>query len=139
MPPSVVLIGQSERSEFLPVLAALETEGLQVQRWRSVLMGPDVPPAVDLCIVCQSWPDEFSPADIGQILNRAATARLVCVYGECCASDGRTRDLWPPAVRVPVRDFAPRLRFELDVVAGRAPPLPLTAARDECFAVHCRR
>lgn len=138
MPPSVVLIGQSERAEFSPVSASLQVNGVQVWRWDSTATGPDVPPASDLWIVCQSWPDEFSLGNIGRILNGAATARLVCVYGEWCASDGRTRDLWPLAIRVPVHEFAARLRFELDVIAGRAAPLPLTAARDECFAVRCR-
>jgi hypothetical protein len=32
-----------------------------------------------------------------------------------------------------VCEFAARLQFELDVIAGRIAPLPVTAARDECF------
>ncbi len=58
-------------------------------------------------------------------------ARLVCCYGPWCASDGRTRDIWPLAVRVPVDAAAERIRRELEVLSGRRQPLPLTASRDE--------
>ena len=139
MPPAVALLGQSERAEFAPVHA-----GLAAARLEPSWSGPascDLTAAgfADLRIVCQSWPDEFSPAEVRRIVTASATSRLICVYGAWCMSDGRTRSLWPQAVRVPVTEFASRLQLELDVITGRAIPLPLTAARDECFAVRCRR
>jgi hypothetical protein len=91
-------------------------------------------PAFDLIVVCQHWPDEFCRADVAWLLTAFPTARLVCCYGAWCASDGRTRDTWPIAVRVPIEAFSDRLQHELQVIAGEAGPLPPTAARDEVFA-----
>jgi hypothetical protein len=92
----------------------------------------------DLVIVCQLWPDEYTPADLRDLLRAFPLARLVCGYGPWCASDGRTRDVWPLAVRVPAEFVARRIDLELEVLAGdRWPlplPLPLTASRDEIFA-----
>jgi hypothetical protein len=135
MPTSVVLLGHSQRTEFGPVHAALANAGLQATRLAHSSTFPDTRPAADLWIVCQSWPDEFSPAAVRRIVGDCAAARLVCVYGAWCASEGRSRTSWPPAVRVPVSEFTARLRFELGVIDGRVAPLPITAARDECFSV----
>jgi hypothetical protein len=137
--PSVVLIGQSQRTEFGPVLAALASQGVQVTEADCSSPLPNDALAAELWIVCQSWPDEFSPAEVRRIVNGCASIRLICVYGAWCASDGRTRNAWPAAVRVPVNQFAARLRFELDVIAGRLAPLPVTAARDECFTAGVQR
>jgi hypothetical protein len=87
----------------------------------------------ELVIVCQHGSDEFAEADVHRLIGLFPLARLVCCYGPWCASDGRTRDIWPLAVRVPVDVAAQRIRRELDVLAGRRRPLPLTASRDEIF------
>ena len=60
-------------------------------------------------------------------------ARLVCGYGPWCASDGRTRDVWPLSIRVPAELAPRRVTLELEVLAGTRWPLPLTASRDEIF------
>jgi hypothetical protein len=87
----------------------------------------------ELVIVCQHGPDEFPESDVHRLIGLFPLARLISCYGPWCASDGRTRDIWPLAVRVPVAAAAERVRRELDVLAGRRPPLPLTASRDEIF------
>jgi hypothetical protein len=88
----------------------------------------------DLIIVCQLLPDEYSPVDLRALLRTFPLARLVCCYGPWCASDGRTRDVWPLAVRVPAEFGARRIDLELQVLSGDRWPLPLTASRDEIFA-----
>jgi hypothetical protein len=88
----------------------------------------------DLIIACQLWPDEYAPGDLRALLRAFPLARLVCCYGPWCASDGRTRDVWPLAVRVPAEFAARRIDLELEVLAGDRWPLPLTASRDEIFA-----
>jgi hypothetical protein len=88
----------------------------------------------DLAVVCQSWSDEHAAADVEWLLTAFPLARVVCCSGEWCASDGRRRSVWPGAVRVPAWQIAQRLRTELRVLAGKVPPLPLTAGRDEVFA-----
>ena len=88
----------------------------------------------DLIVVCQHWPDEYASGDVRELLRAFPLARLVCCYGPWCASDGRTRDVWPLAVRVPAVDAERRIDLELEVLAGDRWPLPLTASRDEIFA-----
>lgn len=87
----------------------------------------------DLVAVCQHWPDEFPPSDVDRLFRALPLARFVVYYGPWCASDGRTRSVWPLAVRIPVGEAENRLRRELEVLRGHRPPLPLTASRDEIF------
>jgi hypothetical protein len=87
----------------------------------------------ELIIVCQHGSDEFTTPEVHRLIGLYPLARLVCCYGSWCASDGRTRDIWPLAVRVPVELAPERIRRELEVLAGRRRPLPLTASRDEIF------
>ena len=94
---------------------------------------PDAAWFPDLVIVCQLCSDEFTEADVRRLLGLFPLARFVCCYGPWCESDGRTRDIWPLAVRVPARFAADRVRRELEVIQGVRPPLPLTASRDEIF------
>jgi hypothetical protein len=87
----------------------------------------------DLMIICQHWPDEFTTVEVHQLLAAFPLARLICCYGPWCASDGRTRDVWPLAIRVEAHCAARRIDLELEVLAGSRWPLPLTASRDEIF------
>jgi hypothetical protein len=87
----------------------------------------------DLVIVCQLWPDEFRAVEVVQLLEAFPLARLICCYGSWCASDGRTRDIWPLSIRVPAARAARRIDLEIEVLAGSRWPLPLTASRDEIF------
>jgi hypothetical protein len=87
----------------------------------------------DLVIICQHWPDEYTPAEFRQMLGAFPLARPVCCYGPWCASDGRTRDVWPLSIRVPSEYAARRIDLELEVLAGTRWPIPLTASRDELF------
>jgi hypothetical protein len=87
----------------------------------------------DLVIVCQQWPDEYTAAEVRQVLAAFPLARLVCCYGPWCTSDGRTRDVWPLSIRVPATVAARRVDLEIEVLSGARWPLPLTASRDELF------
>jgi hypothetical protein len=87
----------------------------------------------DLVTICQLWPDEYTAAEVRQLMGAFPLARLICCYGPWCASDGRTRDVWPLSVRVPAAFAAQRIALELEVLAGTRWPLPLTASRDEIF------
>lgn len=93
----------------------------------------DEPP--DLVVVAQDWPDQFSRGDVQRLMADGPLARLLCVYGPWCESDGRSREIWPAGVRVPLERAAGRLRHELAVICGEQPPIPWTATRDELLAV----
>jgi len=90
----------------------------------------------DLCIVFQSWPDEISARTAHALITACAAGRLVCCQGAWCASAGRSRTIWPPALCVFVEHLSSRIEYELAVLAGERPPLPATASRDEAFAAH---
>ncbi|RPI86915.1 MAG: hypothetical protein EHM42_05600, partial [Planctomycetaceae bacterium] len=105
----------------------------------------------DLIVACQSWPDEFSAADVHALIAWQPLAQLVCCFGPWCDSDGRTRDAWPLAVRVPANESVRILEDAVRTSPAAAPSspdgrdrwprsplanrrLPLTASRNELFA-----
>lgn len=106
-----------------------------------------------LIVILQTWPDQFSMTEANALIAKFPLARIVCCCGPWCDSDGRTRSIWPLAVRVSPATFAPRFEHELRI-AEKAPlkpllpaaspklatrigkpdqPLPLTASRSEIF------
>lgn len=91
----------------------------------------EVPP--DLILIFQDWPEQFTPEEADWLLSTYPTARIICAYSGWCESDGRTRTVWPHAVRVPQQRLPDRLRREVQVVTGSHSPLPLTASRREGF------
>lgn len=107
--------------------ADVKVHGEPAERW------PDSAARADLSLVVQSWPDEMSGDLAARLLSASLAARLLCCQGPWCLSDGRTRSVWPHAVRVPLDQLSARLRYESGVILGRRPPLSCTAARDEVF------
>jgi hypothetical protein len=88
----------------------------------------------DLIVTIQSWPDEYSRDEIEQLNRLAPLARCVVCYGAWCESDGRTRDLWPLAVRIPIRQAQLRLQTEWGLLLGtQSQMLPMSASREEIF------
>ncbi|WP_437203783.1 hypothetical protein [Planctomicrobium sp. SH664] len=88
----------------------------------------------DVLLVCQHSPDEYSPADILDVLEMYPLARIIVVQGIWCQSYGRTRQGWPAAVCVRGEEAIGRIEKELQVLKGDREPLPWTAALDEIFA-----
>ena len=135
----ILLLGDSTSPEMGPVIEALSrlspaadvrSAGAIEDAAKQAGSGDFHP---DLVVVCQHWSDEFSPSDVDHLLRAFPLARFIVVYGAWCASDGRTRSIWPLAMRVPVNEAEDRLRRELAVLRGKRAPLPLTASRDEIF------
>lgn len=92
-----------------------------------------VTPVPEILVVLQEQPGEAFPRRVRALLSELPLTRLVVSYGPWCDSDGRTRQLWPLACRVPQHLLLHRLRQEMAVVRGDAPPLPMTADREECW------
>ena len=139
---NVVLVGPFADAEFAPLVerAASLTGPDQLRAYASVrsLIGSrraaTTEDRVDLLIVLQSWPEQYTQAEALDLLDQLPLARLVVCYGPWCDSDGRTRSVWPHAVRVPLAQAAFRLQLEAAALRASHSPLPLTANRDECFA-----
>lgn len=133
------MLGRTQAAEMQAVVASVRTHVSP----RNIQSVSDVETAsrlvseqnwfADLVVVCQNWPDEFSHAEVQQLLSLFPLARWVCCFGVWCESDGRNRDIWPPAVRIPARNAEARIRRELAVLKGDETPLPLTASRDEIY------
>ena len=134
---AALIVGRSDAAEMRPVADMIAEHAPDADR----RFAPTVTDAVetafgggwfpDLVLVCQHWSDECAPSDVRKLFSRLPLARWVVCLGAWCESDGRTRDIWPRAVCVPARAAGDRIRAELEIVAGRRAPLPLTASRDE--------
>ena len=70
----------------------------------------------DMVVVVQSESDEFSGIEIASLFSFAPLARLVVAYGVWCESDGRNRNQWPMAVRVPLRHSIARVEREWNIL-----------------------
>jgi hypothetical protein len=133
--PNVLLIGDAHSVEFVPVVRCVrqavgdraERIAKDVSELRHAKPAADSEP--DVIVVLQAWPDQYSVADVNQLIAQFPLARLVCCYGPWCDSDGRNRSIWPMAVRVPAASFSARFARELNLAAA----LPLTASRSEIF------
>ena len=90
--------------------------------------------APDLVVVLQETPDQFSSGGIQQLLAAWPLARLIVCHGPWCNGDGRNRDAWPLAARVPHTRVADRLACERRLLAGIGDGLAWTAGRDEIAA-----
>ncbi|MEQ9410572.1 MAG: hypothetical protein RIK87_22745 [Fuerstiella sp.] len=132
-----VLIGSTRRREFEPFLRWLRTQVTVVAEFASIesaVQTAETLAGADLILVLQAWSDQFRPDSVNQLIGLTLQRRLICCYGPFCESDGRNRDVWPDAVRVPQRLAAALIERELtDADAGR-PAIPPTAGRDEVFA-----
>ena len=90
----------------------------------------------DVILIVQSLPDEFRRSEMNQLGQFAPLARWIVAYGSWCESDGRTRDIWPLAVRVPLRSAVARFEREWQGLSDqRIYPLPMSASREEAFAI----
>jgi hypothetical protein len=143
----VLILGDAEAAEMRDAVAAVRAAVpppdvravREVREAGGLIEGEAWHP--DLVLVLQEWPEQFTPGDVRQLWAWFPLARFVCAFGPWCDSDGRSRALWPLAVRVAAASAAERIGRELEWIAGRpeaGPPLPPTAGRDEVFESACR-
>jgi len=136
--PQAISIGLGEHPEFADV--RLQTLALLPAGWRGSFttidefLDAEQQLAPELVVVWQQSPEEHSAADVLALLARVPLARVLCVYGLWCESDGRTRAYWPAAMRVPVWQAARRIAAELQALRSQAASLPpWTASREEVW------
>lgn len=139
----VLLIGQDDRAEMRPIVDWLAERVTPDDLFRCPsftawleMRRPDWHP--DLVVVLESHPDEFTSADVGQLFSAAPLARIVCCAGAWSESAGRTRKIWPLALRVPAVHARSRLEREWNLLSGQRSDfhLPSTGSREEWFAAH---
>lgn len=140
-PPQILVLGDWARTEMSPVREWVQNIGVSARVFHQPsLTMPEKnidelgTASPDMVVVCQSWPDEFSAAEVAVQLGRWPLALWVCCFGCWCESDGRTRTIWPIGIRVPARVAVARLKRLWAIVTGRLQgPLPITASRDEAY------
>lgn len=138
--PCMLLVGNSRSPEMQPVAETVAdlvpmnqlVEVADLSAVGQFIAENDRHP--DLVIVCQSWPDEYRPDEVNRLLELLPLATILCCYGSWCDSDGRNRQIWPLAVRVPAFSSSALIRRLWRDAAEGNPPLPLTASREEIFA-----
>ncbi|WP_029246541.1 hypothetical protein [Schlesneria paludicola] len=140
--PVIALIGNRDHAEMRPIcdwLSELLQADPQSLTVYSTIVGRlesanDLIP--DLIVLLQGWSDEYSRIEILQLLAIAPLARVVVCAGAWCESDGRNRDLWPQAVRVPIWAATERLHHEWQLITGQHDRSPLlwSASKEEVFA-----
>lgn len=141
--PKALLIGDGNRAEMAPIVAWLEqrTSETTLRRFArpsdlSAELQSEWRP--DLIVVLEAHPDEYCRDDVAGLFAAAPIARIVCCAGAWSESAGRTRRIWPPALRVSVATALPRLELEWTFITDEfeGDLLLPTASREEWFASH---
>ena len=88
----------------------------------------------EMVIVLQSLSSEYAPDDVNRLIGRMFNARIFCCYGPWCESDGRTHEIWPIAMRVPLSSANAVITEELAAMRNRLPPQSPMSAGEEVFA-----
>ncbi|MBS0205091.1 MAG: hypothetical protein JSS49_19480 [Planctomycetes bacterium] len=142
MPLQLLIVGHLDRAEAKPLAKFLPRvlQPADVRRFAELQLALDALHGAtwipDLIVVIQSWPDEHSAEQIDQLNRLAPLARCVVCYGSWCESDGRTRQLWPLAVRVPLRSAMSRLLTEWQLLNGQSVRvMPMSGSREETYGV----
>ncbi len=156
----VVLCGDPRTAEFevalrdattvVPAEALSQVRNLaELREWLGYHEFPD------LIVLVQTWPDEFHFTEFLSLPGMGPFSRVICCFGPWCISDGRSRQDFPLAIRVPLGDFRPALLREWEqlstgtaswqMLPASVPTLaasttkshdsilPWTAGRDEIF------
>ena len=140
--PAVLLIGECQSPQFYGALSKGQTADIlesvdshNVQSLADAISlvgtGELIP---DLVVSFQSIPDEYSAADIDQLIGLLPLSRFVVTFSPWCESIGRSEQRWPSAWSVPLVHAAARIRLELQQLAEDSTPLLATTSRDEAFA-----
>jgi hypothetical protein len=136
----ILIIGQTNRAEaqslmeWIPATlhGAQFTQHLGMEQ--AIVELTQTQQIPDLIVVIQSHLDEYCQRGIDELGRLAPLARWVVCSGAWCESEGRTRQLWPLAVRVPLRSATLRLFDEWRMLCGEnVKPLPLSGSREEAF------
>lgn len=143
----VVLLGDAQTPEFAEVEQCLHSivPAADVIRIRTLAeLGERQrhgEPA-GLVIIVQTWSDEFPFREFMVLPGVGPFTRVICCHGTWCVSDGRSRQDWPLATRVPLEHFQAALIREWQQLTNPSPadgsPIPWTAGRDEIFRARQR-
>ncbi len=134
---SILLVGDADRREFrqardeLPALGQVR-RAADAETAAGILAEEDA--AIDVIVVAQARPGEFSHAQIERLRQAAPLARIVGLLGSWCEGEMRSGRPWPAAVRTYWHQWPARARRQLQRLArgrGSAWALPVTASEED--------
>lgn len=134
---SILLVGQADRSEFREARSALDALGRvtgfpEAEAALAALTEAEV--AVDLIVVAQAFPGQFSHRAIDRLRRLAPLARVLGLMGSWCEGEMRTGRPWPGAIRIYWHQWLSRSIGEFGRIQRgecSAWGLPLTATEEE--------
>ncbi len=134
---SILLVGDTDRSEFREARAVLDESG-------PVLAAPDMETALgalaegrttaDLIVLAQAYPEQFSHEQVDRLRRLAPLARVVGLLGSWCEGETRSGRPWPGSVRVYWHGWESHVRQEIARLRAGASSiwsLPVTASEEE--------
>ncbi len=124
---NILFVGEADRSEFRQASRELADLGC-------VISTAEDQAAVDLIVVAQSYPGQFSHQAVDRLRRLSPLAPVLGLMGSWCEGEMRTGKPWPGAVRVYWHQWVCRCRWELDLLQrGQITTwaLPATAAEEE--------
>jgi DNA-binding NarL/FixJ family response regulator len=134
---SILLVGDTERSEFCEARACLERQGTvhrfaDAESAAAALAEERILP--DVMVVAQAFPGQFSHKAIDRLRRVAPLARVVGLMGSWCEGEMRSGSPWPATVRTywhqwPARCGRQFRRLAMGQSCSWA--LPLTATEEE--------
>jgi DNA-binding NarL/FixJ family response regulator len=133
----MLLVGDADRREFRQARDELTALGRvrgasDVETAAAMLEAEEA--AVDVIVLAQARPGEFSHAEIERLRQSAPLARIVGLLGSWCEGEMRSGRPWPAVVRTYWHQWPARADRELRrLAAGRrsAWALPITATEEE--------
>jgi hypothetical protein len=140
-----LLLGDAERREFCQARDTLSALG-RVRRAANIDEAAaalaEEEAAVDVIVVAEARPGEFSPAQIERLRQAAPLARIVGLLGSWCEGEVRSGRPWPAAVRTYWHQWPARAQRELRRLAAGRPSawtLPLTATEEDRLLADAER
>jgi CheY-like chemotaxis protein len=134
---SILLVGDSDRSEFREARSALGRLGRvadfpEVESAAAALSAGQV--AADVIVVAQAFAGQFSQRAIDRLRRTAPLARVLGLLGSWCEGEMRTGKPWPGAIHIYWHQWPPRCDQELGRMCrgeSSAWGLPPTAIEEE--------
>ena len=134
---SILLVGETERSEFRRARAALDglgrvTSTPEVEAAGAALTAGEIVP--DVIVLAQSYPAQFPYRAIDRLRRLAPLARVLGLLGSWCEGEMRSGKPWPGAIRTYWHQWLPRCDQQLGRMRRgecSAWGLPVTATEEE--------
>lgn len=139
-----VIVGHSDRDEFTPAYETLRdrTDLIALERLEmleEMLRKNEELPKIDLIVLCQSYPGEFSETVLNRIKAALPLCPIISLAGAWCEGEARTGRSLPGTVRMYANQWEARSGREISAMENRLLcrwTLPATCSEEERYLFH---